>query len=359
MKIVQMLPCFAYGDAIGNETVAIDNMLKEEGYETAIYAESCDEKMRASGLANEIREDLSFSNNDIILFHLAISNWWNKKVLDFGAKVIYIYHNVTPAKYFSGPYNPYWIAVQKGIMDVKYLANKVKYCIADSEFNRSELISYGYNCDIRVIPLLIPFEDYKQKPSEEIVQKYSDYEGTKILFTGRVAPNKKHEDIIAVFYEYKKHIDPKARLFLVGSYNPDDKYYKSLKQYASELDCEDDVIFTGHIRFDEILAYYTVSDCFLCLSEHEGFCVPLVEAMCFDMPVIAYDSCAVKGTLGGAGFLLDKKNPLETAFVINRILEDKVLKDTIISNQRERLKDFDYKVIKRQLLEFLKGVISG
>ena len=136
-----------------------------------------------------------------------------------------------------------------------------------------------------------------------------------------------------------------------------EKYHDRLVRYVQALELHD-VIFTGHIKFPEILAYYRIADIFLCMSEHEGFCVPLVEAMFFEVPVIAYQSCAVPWTLGGSGIVTDSKNPAETALLINRILTDSDLKSRIIANQKERLQDFQYQKIKAlfagQLRSFLQ-----
>ncbi len=356
MKVVQMLTSLAYGDAIGNETMAIYRMLKEEGYDTFIYAEAIDERIRVLGITGVIDENLSFSSDDIIFYHLSTGCKWNLGVFEFGAKVIVIYHNITPPVFMGGPGCDPWYMVETGIRDLKQIAPKVKYCIAVSGFNRDDLLANGFGCDIKVIPLLIPFEDYKTKASEKILEKYSQIKSTKILFTGRVASNKKIEDVIATFNEYRLKFDNDALLFLVGKHF-NDGYYLGLKKYAESLNSES-IIFTGHIDFDEILAYYSVSDCFLCMSEHEGFCVPLVEAMYFDLPVIAYDSSAIKDTLGGAGFLLDNKNPLEAACVVNRVIRDLPLRERIINNQRERLKAFRYDVIKGQILDYLRKVIE-
>ena len=137
-----------------------------------------------------------------------------------------------------------------------------------------------------------------------------------------------------------------------------EKYYNRLLDYVKALEL-DDVIFTGHIKFPEILAYYKVADVFLCMSEHEGFCVPLVEAMFFDVPVIAYKSCAVPYTMGGSGILTDTKNPVEIAMLIDRIVNDSSLREFIISGQRKRLEDFSYDKIKDIFEKQLKNFISG
>ena len=181
---------------------------------------------------------------------------------------------------------------------------------------------------------------------------------TNIVFTGRIAPNKKQEDVIKAFYCYKKYYDSSARLFLVGSYKEDDEYYQKLKEYVWRLGVKD-VYFTGHIKFNQILAYYKIADVFLCMSEHEGFCVPLVEAMFFDVPIIAYNSTAIPSTLGGSGILLDDKNPIIAAKMIDILVNDAELRQKVLKNQRERLEDFKYEKIKEQFEQYLNDFINS
>ena len=215
----------------------------------------------------------------------------------------------------------------------------------------------GYKCKIDVLPILIKFEDYEKKPNKLVMKKCDDGY-TNIIFVGRIAPNKKQEDVIESFYYYNKYYNEKSRLILVGSYGGMEKYYVRLKDYSEKLGAKN-VIFTGHIKFDEILAYYHMADLFLCMSEHEGFCVPLVESMYFDVPIIAYDSCAIGGTLAGSGILLKDKKALETAGVMNYVLTHEQIKDELIKNQKTRLADFDNEVIAKQFLEYLSNYLEN
>ena len=143
---------------------------------------------------------------------------------------------------------------------------------------------------------------------------------------------------------------------MVGSYGGMERYYVRLQDYIKELNVPN-VIFPGHIKFDEILAYYHLADCFVCMSEHEGFCVPLVEAMYFDVPIIAYDSCAVAGTLNGSSLLIKEKKSLEIAGLIRKLICDRELYSAIVQNQRERLRDFDNKPIQKQFIDYLNKFI--
>ena len=144
----------------------------------------------------------------------------------------------------------------------------------------------------------------------------------------------------------------------LASYAKIDKYgfieAPYFKAYKDELGLED-VIFTGHIPFDQILAIYKTASIFVCMSEHEGFCVPLVEAMYFGIPIIAFDSTAVGETLGGSGLLLKDKDPKAVAEAIDLIMTDDELRQKLIAGEKERLKYFDNDRIKAQLIDLLKG----
>ena len=198
----------------------------------------------------------------------------------------------------------------------------------------------GYTCPMKVLPILIRFEDYEQEPDADVIRKYSDG-ATNLLFVGRMAPNKKVEDVISAFAYYKEHYDKTARLFLVGSFQETDLYYQYLQKHIKKLGTHD-VIFSGHISFQAVLAYYKIADVFLCMSEHEGFCVPLVEAMYFGVPIVAYDSSAIADTLGGAGILLKNKDLKKTASYI---------KDNLYSNQFEKQQAACLSSLNKQLIE--------
>lgn len=355
MKIIQVLPTLAFGDAVGNDTLALMEVIRELGYETGIYAENIDKRL-VGGLVKPIYKMPYLRENDIMIYHMSIGTEFNYHISEYKCKKMMIYHNVTPPE-FVEPFNSFIAeACRVGRQDVKYLSDKFDYCLADSEYNKQELIQMGYKCKIDVLPILIPFEDYLKAPSKKVLRRYKD-DYVNILFTGRIAPNKKQEDLIKTFYYYKKFINPKSRLILVGSYNGMENYYNSLKYYVGRLDL-DDVRFTGHIKFDEILAYYKLADVFLCMSEHEGFCVPLAEAMQFEIPIVAYDSSAISGTLGGGGLLLKEKDYKVAAEMINKVVTDKTLKEKVINNQNIRLKDFAHDAIKQQFINYLNEFIK-
>ncbi|MCR5600484.1 MAG: glycosyltransferase [Ruminococcus sp.] len=356
MRVIQLLPTLSFGDAIGNDTIALMGAIKELGYSTEIYAENIDKRL-PEGIAKKVDKLRDLKKDDVLIYHKSTGTDLTFRIEEFKCRRIMVYHNITPPEFFR----PYSTAAtqltEHGYKGVKFLRDKVDYVLADSSFNKGELLKMGYSCPIDVRPILIKFEDYNQAPDEATIKKYSD--GKKnLVFVGRIAPNKKQENVISAFFCYKK-LNPDSRLILVGSPTGMENYHERLVKYANALGIGDDVIFPGHIKFSEILAYYRLADAFVCMSEHEGFCVPLVEAMFFNVPVIAYDTSAISDTLGGSGVLLDNNDPVFAAAVIDRVLTDEKLRESIIAGQRRRLEDFSYERIKatfdKQLTDYING----
>lgn len=356
MRIVQLLPTLSFGDAIGNDTVALKKAISDMGYISEIYAENIDKRL-PSDTAKNISRLKDLKKDDVLIYHKSTGTDLTFKIQGFQCRKIMIYHNITPPEFFR-PYSTAAASLTEyGYKGVEHLRDKVDYCLADSAYNKSELLRMGYTCPIDVLPILIRFEDYKQSPAKGIMSRYGDGK-RNLIFVGRIAPNKKQENVIRAFYQYKR-LDPDSRLILVGSYTGMENYYERLVKYAGALGLKDDIVFTGHIKFNEILAYYRLADVFVCMSEHEGFCVPLAEAMFFDVPIIAYDTSAIGDTLGGSGILLDSNDPVFAAGVIRRVLTDELLKKQIIEGQRRRLEDFSYERIRDIFEKQLKDFIAG
>ncbi|MBO5953719.1 MAG: glycosyltransferase family 4 protein [Oscillospiraceae bacterium] len=349
-RIVQILDSYSYGDGMGNHAGALLNALKARGVDTQIYAKYVDPRL--SHMGKNVAEYVP-SQEDVILYHLGAGSELNRKVTEYPGRLIINYHNITPPEFFAD-YNPALEAnCRAGYEDVKFLADKVEMAISVSAYNSSELARMGYTCPLHQAPIVMDFSDYTKAPDAATVEKYSDGV-SNIVFVGRICPNKKHEDLMLDFYYYTKYFNPNSRLILVGNYRGFEGYYLKLKKYAKKLGLTN-VVFTGHIKFSQILAYYHTADLFLCESEHEGFCIPLVEAMHFGVPIVAYDSSAIGETLGTGGVLLREKNPRLTASVMDQILRDESLRKTILEQQKENLKRFDSKAVADRYMEFLLG----
>lgn len=350
--IVQMLPILAYGDAVGNDVLALDRVFRAAGYQSEIYAEAIDQRIKGANIKAVAR--YREKPGQIILYHLSTGHELNRRVASFHIPLVVHYHNITPPVFFRG-YNPVLErACREGLRDAAWLKDRAAFCIADSEYNRQDLIRMGYTCPIEVLPIMIPFDDYRKEPDQSVIDRWTERGMTNILFTGRVAPNKKQEDLIRCFCYYNRYLNPHSRLHIVGGYDSNDRYYQNLAKYVDELQLQESVFFTGHIPFDQILAYYRLADVFVCLSEHEGFCVPLVEAMFFEVPIIAYNVAAVGDTLGGGGILLDEKEPSVVAEAVHYLQEHAEIRDYLIERGKKQLLHYSDEATKKRLLSILE-----
>lgn len=355
MRIIQVLGSLLLGDAIGYHTIAIKKILIDAGYATEIYAEHID-KQFPERTAAPLPRRFCPKADDILIYHLSFGGGLNLRLRDWKCRKILMYHNITPPQFFE-PYDEKSAASAKeGLEQASQLREHVERCVVMSGFNKRDLTAMGYPADrIWVMPsYFIPFENYEKVPDVDLLNQYSDGR-INLLFVGRLAPNKRQEDVIRVFAYYKKYINANSRLFLVGAEAFPD-YVEALRAYAAAIGVSD-VIFPGHISFAQIIAIYRIASVFLCMSEHEGFCVPLVEAMYFDLPVIAYDAAAIPETLGGSGILLDSKDPGLWAAWIQRIVGSPELRGQILEGQRNRLKQFHQQTAAAGFLNYLRQII--
>jgi glycosyltransferase involved in cell wall biosynthesis len=220
--------------------------------------------------------------------------------------------------------------------------DRCDFAVGDSEFNRQDLEHLGFP-RTAVLPVVPDFSHLDRVPDGFVAQQFDD-DWINILFVGRVIANKKIEDVIRSFYAYHTRLNPRSRLIIVGVFSLFERYLASLNQLVAELGLTH-VHFTGHVSDEELVAYYDVADLFLCASEHEGFCVPIVEAFYKEVPVLAYAATAVPDTMDGAGVLYDTKDHLYVAALMDAIVSHVGLRAAIVASQtqaveRLRRKDF-------------------
>ncbi len=359
MKIIQIISTISYGDAVSNDAKAICKVIAEMGYKTGIYAEHI-----GKGVSDKYTHNISdidslhLTDEDVVIFNHSTGTKLCYILDSIPGRKLMIYHNITPPKFFRGFSEHLEGDTEYGYRGTRHAARSIEQVMAISKYNADSLVELGYTCKITVRPILIPFNKYNTEADNSVIAKYTDDGYVNILFVGRIAPNKKHEDIVRAFAHYKKYVNPKSRLIFVGNDRGIEKYGECIRKYVNALQI-DDVVFTGHISFSEVLSYYKIAHVFLCMSEHEGFGVPLVEAMYFNVPIIAYDSSAVAETLGGSGILVDNKNPVMIAAFIDRLVRDKEFKNAVVNTQRQRLKYFSYDKVRNQFCLQLKEFINN
>jgi glycosyltransferase involved in cell wall biosynthesis len=323
----------SYGDAIGNEALAIQGHLRRAGFDSDIFAERVHPRM--AHLARPLWEYGDVSSPDTVcIFHFSIGSAAGRLIYHAPDRLVSVYHNITPADWFLG-FHPHLAGLcHHGRRELAAFASRTELGLADSEFNRRELEAAGYP-RTAVLPIVLDLDDYR-RPAAPVARRLYDDGRVNVLFVGRIIPNKRIEDLIGVFALYQRHLEPRSRLLLVGDHRGHERYYDRLQERVRRLGA-DEVVFTGHVDDDDLRGYYSAADLFLCLSEHEGYCVPLIEAMAFGLPVIAYDAGAVAETLRGGGILLREKRPEVVAELLGRVQEDGILRAEVLRTQERAL----------------------
>ena len=352
MRVDQLVPAYHRGDAIGDTASHMRDFFRSRGLASGIYCLDRDRGLEAEPFA----EFQAPGPGDVTFLHFALPSPLTQGFARLKSRKVLVYHNITPEGFFT-PFNPEMARICRlGREELAFLSPIVDIALADSEYNRRELTDLGYR-KTGVLPLFIDFDKYAGPMSSFVHGLYRD-DRTNILFVGRVAPNKRIEDLIRTTFYYKKYISPLVRLIVVGKTSALPKYYRSLVRMADEFYLRpEEIVFTGHVPDEELFALYRASDVFLSMSEHEGFCLPLVESMIFDLPIIAYNSTAVPFTLEGAGVLINSKRLDMVGELVDRAAHEGELRRRIIEGQRARLERFRKLDLRSFLLEKIKELV--
>jgi glycosyltransferase involved in cell wall biosynthesis len=334
--IHQIMPGFLYGDALGNQAVRIRELLRSWGYRSQVYAQFRDRRLGDPG--KDYRR-YTASSDDVTIFHYSIGSPVTEFVRQLPGLVVPYYHNVTPPGFLRGYNEPLADLLEQGQREL-VLFRDAPLALAASEYNRQEMLELGFR-HVEVMPYFLTFDALRasaESPAGHEIAAHYDDGAVNLLFTGRLVPNKCQDDLIRVFNVYHHLMNPHSRLLLVGSEANAPGYRLELEAMAAALGLAEHVHLPGAVGLREGLGgYYGASSLFLCLSEHEGFCIPLLEAMAFDLPVIAYRSTGVPYAMGGAGVLVNVKRYDLIAELIDLLLQDEERRCKLISGQHRRL----------------------
>jgi len=353
-QVHQLMAALSYGDAVSNHALWIRDALRRAGYVSDIFVEHVHPRM--TGQVRPFWQYPQVSAPDTVcLFHFSIGSAVGPLIHHAPDRLAIVYHNITPAEWFIG-FRPHLVGLtHHGRRELRVWAARTALALGVSEFNRRELEAAGF-APTGVLPIVPSFRVYEGAGSPVTRRLYED-DRTNIVFVGRISPNKRIEDVIRVFACYQRYHEPNSRLFLVGDHRGYEKYYDRLQEMVQKLRVEE-VVFTGHVDDEDLVAYYRLADLFLCLSEHEGFCVPVLEAMAVGLPVLAYDAGAVAETLRGAGVLLKEKDPEKVAELMREILTRPELRAAITAGQARVLAELKSRDFDSLLLDRLKPVLS-
>jgi glycosyltransferase involved in cell wall biosynthesis len=347
MIINQWVPAAHRGDAIGDSARRVRDMLRAAGHDSDLYALTIDEDVR-----DDVRpfSDAGARQGHITIFHFALPSPMTEAFASLSGIRVLQYHNITPARFF-GPYDARMFRLAAlGRQELRSLADRVDLALGDSEFNRQELEELAFP-RTGVMPIAVDMERLTAAPRRPALEKILGGDGfINFLFVGRIVPNKRIEDHIRLAEMYKRYIDSYYRFIFVGRYDGLPRYYSMIRALIVQYRMlPERFIFTGAVPDDDLAAYYRWADAYISLSEHEGFCVPLVEAMATDVPVLAYAAGAVPETLGGAGVVFSPKDFEFAAEMLGTLVYDRPVRDRIISGQRRRVRDFAPDRIEQRL----------
>ncbi|MBQ9726690.1 MAG: glycosyltransferase [Kiritimatiellae bacterium] len=336
----QLVAGFRRGDAIGNEAVRIRGLCAAHGVECRIWCPPDTISPEDRGAAESVRRlPAAVRPDDVALLHLSIGSEANAVFRALPCRRVVLYHNVTPPRYFERLAPGTAAVLRAGLREVRDMAGAAHANWAVSRFNAEQLREMGY-ADPKVFPLLVDGRFGGAAPDPAMLARLSAPKRDNLLFVGRFAPNKRHDRLLRVFRAYRRCAGPRSRLVVPGGYDGAETYHALLLGMAGDMGLRD-VFFPGFVTDAELAACYATASAFVCTSDHEGFCAPLLEAMAWRVPVFAVAAGAVPETLDGAGVLFDPAADEATmAETIRRVLGDPALREAVLRKQDARLARF-------------------
>ena len=322
-RVDLLVPELVERDAIGTHSLLLRDVLVGLGVDVRFVTQIPTELEEPAVVVDRWRDPA-----DLVILQHGIGSLLADAVIRRKVPCVLNYHNITPLE-FVEPWNPDQIAgLRWGRAQIHELAPLTRRAVCDSRYNAAELLRAGYD-DVRVAPVLWRAAEVDEwEPDPDPI----------VLFVGRVASNKCHQDVIAA-HAALTETHPTARAVFVGA-EASVPYHHALVRYAQRLGVDDRVTFVGSVDDDELRSWYSRARVFVCLSEHEGFCVPLIEAMGAGVPVVGYRAAAVPETIAGAGIVLADKAPMTVATAVRRILDDERLAEHLSREGRRRAADF-------------------
>jgi glycosyltransferase involved in cell wall biosynthesis len=351
----QVLATLRYGDAISHQAFAIARVLREAGYRSEIIAANADERSQGRFVdyrdaADRIRPD------DLVINHFSVGSDVSRMAFALPWRMILNYHNITPPQFFAGIHDELARLCYQGRRELQAHRARVDFALGASEFNRAELEAMGFS-PTAVLPVVPDFSHLSGPPDPWVGAAFDD-DATNVLFVGRIAPNKRQDNVIRHFSEYQATFNPRSRLLLAGSAEGFERYQMQLQTLAWDLGAED-VHFLGQVTDEQLAALYGVADVFLSASEHEGFCVPLVEAFHFGVPVMALARAAVPATLDGGGVLYDTTDSEEVAALLHELLNNDAWLERVLAAQDAALDRLTSQDFAGRLLGFVNQVLES
>ena len=355
MEIHQLLVVAAYGDATTNEALRLRGVFRELGPSHVFSCYAPDPRLKGVlEMRDYAQMESARAGTNLLLVHFAMGH---QELIDFvmdrPEPLLMRYHNVTPPALFADFDATFAAQLTDSRRQLAALKDRVRLAIAASSYSARDLQDLGYRATA-VVPLLMDLEGLvATRPRPPTFPLPARPGPPVVMFTGRISPNKRFEDLLQAFHVLKTYLRPNAHLVLSGSHHHVG-YLLSLQRFQQELRLRD-VVMPGHLSNAELVALYRRADVFLCLSEHEGFGAPLAEAMAFDVPVVARAAAAIPETVGQAAVLLPDGSPALAAEAVHRVLEDAELRRRLVAAGRRRVADLEPAGLARRFQDLVKG----
>ena len=339
----------APADAVTNSLFFTQELLRDLGFRSEIYVEHLAPEL--SGRIHHI-SDYRGSLDQTLLVHHSMGHDREDWLLNLPDRRILVYHNVTPPSFYSEDSHTRRYA-QKGLDLLDTLRPRVVGAIAVSNENRRELARRGYS-SVSVVPLVFDQKRIATAPwNDMIVQRHSGV--PVVLFVGRIAPNKRQIDLVRAAAHLRELLDENFRLVLVGGFDPRDETYRALVAEIDTLGLTQNVLLTGKVSDEDLMAWYRAASVYCSMSEHEGFGVPFLEAMTFDLPIAAFASSSIPELLESAGLMFTRKDPRGVAALLAELIRNRSLRRRLVCAQRQRLLSFTRSVISEALRDALNS----
>jgi glycosyltransferase involved in cell wall biosynthesis len=338
--IHHFVPVLHRGDAIGRHTLRLRDAVRARGVESEIYVDTFDDDTAAQ-TRSVLDYEGAAAKGDVLVYQFATASFMAPWLAGRRETLVVNYHNITPPELMAPWDNHLALGQLRAQGDLRLLAPRTTLAVADSAYNEVHLRDAGFGATA-VIPPSASLDDGAQAPGAAPAPSRTapPLAGARWLAVGRVSPNKALQDTVAALAVTRAHDDPDATLLVIGK--PATRSYDdALHRYVAELGLADAVTFTGHASDATVAAAYAESDVLVVTSEHEGFCVPVVEAMAAGVPVVAFDRGAVPEVLGGGGVLVAEKNPYALASSVRDLLRDGARRAALAAAGQDQLAELD------------------
>ncbi|HAS81263.1 MAG TPA: hypothetical protein DCS43_00940 [Verrucomicrobia bacterium] len=355
-RIDQLVGGYADGDAISQEARYMRDVLRRRGFQSDIYASAAHIAPALKGDALPY-ERFDPSAPDAVIFHFSTATPATGLYASARGLRILRYHNITPSVYFEGVDDAVAAQLRQAHDELAQAVGQSDRCWSDSTYNAQDIARLGGGAFSEVMPLFFSHEEFAGGQDAALQAAFGD-DLCNWLFVGRIVPNKGIEDLIQAFAWYHRCLNPRSRLLIAGSEASCPPYYGMLRLLAARLGLMN-VCFTGFVSTAGRHTLYRCADVFVTASRHEGFCLPLIEAMECDVPVVARDAGGMPEALGEGGVRFDGLDARELALLVARVTDAGPLRTQVLASQQRRLESLHGRRGDEELMQRLEKLLAS